>query len=71
MQGAMNAVMTHEVLRMAADEMKDISPGSLLEKLNHVLTSRLEGGCLTNVRPDATSDFKTSLFSPHLFRVIT
>ena len=27
---------------MAADEMEGISPATLLEKLNHVLTSRLE-----------------------------
>lgn len=42
MQGAMNAVMTDGVLRMVADEMDGISPAALLEKFNHVLTSRLE-----------------------------
>ena len=42
MQGAMNAVMTDGVLRMAANVHLDLSPAGLLRELNTVLKDRLE-----------------------------
>ncbi|MBC8234504.1 SpoIIE family protein phosphatase [bacterium] len=42
MKGAMNAVMTDGILRMAAEEMETISPASLMMKVNNVLRGRME-----------------------------
>ena len=42
LKGAMNAVMTDGVLRMAVDEMENLSPGVLMMKLNNVLKTRME-----------------------------
>jgi sigma-B regulation protein RsbU (phosphoserine phosphatase) len=44
MKGAMNAVMTDGILRMAAEEIEQLSPASLLVKLNNVLKGRIEPG---------------------------
>jgi len=44
MKGAMNAVMTDGILRMAAEEMEHLSPATLLIKLNNVLKARMEHG---------------------------
>jgi len=42
MKGAMNAVMTDGILRMAAEEMETLSPASLMMKVNNVLRGRME-----------------------------
>jgi serine phosphatase RsbU (regulator of sigma subunit) len=42
MKGAMNAVMADGILRMAAEEQKQLSPASLLMRTNNVLESRTE-----------------------------
>jgi len=42
MKGAMNAVMTDGILRMAAEEMESLSPASLMAKINNVLKTRME-----------------------------
>ena len=42
MKGAMNAVMTDGILRMAAEEMESLSPASLMAKINKVLKVRME-----------------------------
>jgi len=42
MKGAMNAVMADGILRMAAEEMENLSPAFLMMKLNNVLKARME-----------------------------
>ena len=42
MKGAMNAMMTDGILRMAAEETETLSPASLMMKVNNVLTSSME-----------------------------
>ena len=42
MKGAMNAVMTDGILRMAAEEMDLLSPGHLMIKINGILKARTE-----------------------------
>ena len=44
MKGAMNAVMADGVLRMAAEEMENLSSASLMMKVNNVLTGSMEWG---------------------------
>jgi len=44
MQGAMNATLTDGVLQMAAEEMEQISPATLMMKVNNVLKPRMESG---------------------------
>jgi len=42
MKGAMNAVMTDGILRMAVEEMESLSPALLMMKVNNVLKGRME-----------------------------
>jgi len=42
MKGAMNAVMTDGILRMAAEEMEMFSPGLLMTRMNRILEARTE-----------------------------
>ena len=42
MKGAMNAVMTDGILRMAVEEMESLSPARLMMKVNNVLKVRME-----------------------------
>ena len=44
MKGAMNAVMAAGVLRMAAEKVEQLSPGSLMSDLNNVLKDKMEWG---------------------------
>ena len=44
MQGPMNATLTDGVLQMAAEEMEQISPATLMMKINNVLKPRMESG---------------------------
>lgn len=41
MRGAMNAVMADGILRMAAEEMDELSPARLMNKMNDVLKLRI------------------------------